>query len=194
MPPASRYDEKTLLARIATGDETAFRKLFELYKERFYSVALKMTQSDEVAKDIVQDIFMSIWSKRENLVHIDNPPSYFFTAVYRRVYHHYRKIALERKLIQGVAPLESENTTDEMVIAHESKNLVSLAVQKLPPQQQIVFKLSKQEGFSREDIARKLQISPNTVKNHLANAVKFVRAFLGNSVFIYTLISCFFKK
>lgn len=195
MVDCSRYDEKALLAEIATGDERAFRKLFDLYKERFYAVVLKMTNSDEVAKDIVQDIFMNIWGKRESLVDIENPSSYFFTAVYRKVYHHYRKIALEKKLLQIVPSVnETVNTTDEMVLAHESESLISQAIAKLPPQQQLVFKLSKQEGLSREKIAHQLHISPNTVKNHLADAIKFIRVVLRNSTFGFLIIFWFFKK
>ncbi|MEO5650092.1 MAG: RNA polymerase sigma-70 factor [Ginsengibacter sp.] len=195
MPECSQYDEKAMLVEIAAGNEYAFRQLFDLYKERFYSVALKMTRSDEVAEDIVQDVFMNIWSKRESLVNIDNPSSYFFTAVYRRVYNHYRKIALEKKLLQAAPPpMESVNITEEMVLAHESKNLIAEAVEKLPSQQQLVFKLSKQEGLSREDIARQLKISPNTVRNHLADAIKFIRGCLRNSTLIFMIIFWFFKK
>lgn len=195
MPDCSIYDEKVLLAKIASGDEHAFRELFNIYKERFYAVVLKMTQSDEVAKDIVQDTFMQIWNKRETLVDVDNPSSYFFTAVYRRVYHHYRKIAIEKKLLQSAAPAkESANTTDEMVLARESESLISQAIAKLPPQQKMVFKLSKQEGLSREDIALQLQISPHTVKNHLADALKFIQTFLHNSAFSFPIIFWLFKK
>lgn len=195
MADCSRSDEKALLREIATGDKLAFKKLFDLYKERFYAVVLKMTSSDEVAQDIVQDVFMNIWSNRENLVDVDNPSAYFFTVVYRRVYHHYRKVAQEKKLLQ-IAPQinESVNTTEEMILAHESNELISQAVAKLPPQQQLVFKLSRQEGFSREDVARQLRISPNTVKNHLADAIKFIRTFLRNSAFIFLLIFWILKK
>lgn len=195
MPDCSLYDEKELLAKIAAGDEQAFKKLFDLYKERFYSVALKMTRSDEVAEDIVQDVFMKIWNKRGRLVDIDNPSSYFFTAVYRRIYHHYRKIALEKKLLQVAPPVKgSVNTTDEMVLAHESNKLISQAISKLPPQQQLVFKLSKQEGLSRNDVARQLHISPNTVKNHLADALKFIRTFIRNSNPAFLIILWLFKE
>lgn len=190
-----KYDEKELLKQVAEGEESAFRKLFDLYKERFYAVALKMTRSDEVAEDIVQDVFMNIWSKREGLVDVVNPSSYFFTAVYRRVYHHYRKIALEKKLLQVVPPAkEWVNTTEEMVLAHEKKNLISEAIAKLPPQQQLAFKLSKQEGLSREDVAHQLHISPNTVKNHLADAIKFIRIFLLKSTLTFLFLFWVFKK
>ncbi len=195
MIDCSRYDERTLLAKVAAGDERAFRKLFDLYKERFYAVILKMTRSDEVAEDIVQDIFMKIWSKRESLVDVENPSSYFFTSVYRKVYHHYNKVALEKKILQISSPVkEWVNTTEEMVLAHESENLISQAIAKLPPQQQLVFKLSKQEGLSREDVAHQLHISPNTVKNHLSNAIKFIRFYLSNSAVIFLVIFWFFKK
>ena len=189
MPDCSQYDQKILLSAIAAGDEHAFKKLFDLYKVRFYSVVLKMTGSDEIAEDIVQDVFMNIWNKRESLLNIDNPSSYLFTAVYRKVYQHYRKVALERKLfLEAPLPKDSVNTTDEMVLAQESNQLISRAISKLPSQQQLVFKLSKLEGLSREDIASQLQISPHTVKNHLAEAIKFIRAFLQNPTLIFLII------
>jgi RNA polymerase sigma-70 factor (ECF subfamily) len=195
LPDCPIYDEKALLSEIAAGDERAFKKLFDLYKERFYAVALKMTRSDEVAEDIVQDVFMNIWNKRETLVDIDNPSSYFFTAVYRRIYHHYRRIAQEKKLLQVVPPVkESVNTTDEIVLARESNRLIWQAISKLPPQQQRVFKLSKQEGLSREDVARQLQISPNTVRNHLADALKFIRTFLRDSSLTFLIQLWIFKE
>ena len=186
---SSLCDEKTMLVEIASGNEPAFKKFFDLYKERFYAVSLKMTGSDAAAQDIVQDVFVNIWNKRESLVDVENPSSYFFTVLYRRVYRYYRKGALEKKLLQGTTfSKESVNTTDDMVLAHESEKLISMAIDKLPPQQKIVFKLSKQEGLSREDIARQLDISPHTVRNHLSDALKSIRNFLVDSAIILLLI------
>lgn len=195
LPDYAQYDEKALLAEVSLGDQRAFRALFDRYKQRFYSTVLKMTGSDEVAQDIVQDVFLKIWTNRENLGNIDNPSAYFFTSVYRRVYQHYRKVALERKILQVAAPTKgSVNTTDEMVLAHESRNLISQAVAKLPPQQQLVFKLSKEEGLSREDVASQLKISPHTVRNHLADAIKSIRVFLQRSSLIFLVMFWVLKK
>lgn len=191
MPEHSIYDERELLALISKGDGSAFRELYELYRERIYAVSRKMTQSDDVASDIVQDVFLNIWKNRDGLAIIENPSSYLFTAVYRRVYQHYRKLALERKFQQATQKIERvENTTEETVLAHESRNMLSMAVSQLPPQQQMVFKLSKEEGYSREDVAEYLNISPNTVKNHLAKALKFVQTYLKSLATIFFFLFC----
>ncbi len=189
------YDEKALLGMIADGDERAFRQLFDLYNERFYAIALKMTRSDKVAEDIVQDVFMNLWIKRESLANVVNPSSYFFTAVYRKIYHYYRSEALNRKFLHSVSPVENfACATEERVLAHESEALISKAISQLPPQQKLVFKLSKQQGFSRADVAHQLNITPNTVRNHLADAIKFIRNFLRNTAYILPYLFWFFKK
>jgi len=191
LPEHSIYDERELLALISKGDGSAFRELYELYRERIYAVSRKMTQSDDVASDIVQDVFLNIWKNRDGLAIIENPSSYLFTAVYRRVYQHYRKLALERKFQQATQKIERvENTTEETVLAHESRNMLSMAVSQLPPQQQMVFKLSKEEGYSREDVAEYLNISPNTVKNHLSKALKFVQTYLKSLATIFFFLFC----
>lgn len=195
MSDYSQYDEKSLLREIALGKEQAFRELFDRYKERFYATVLKMTGSDDVTKDIVQDVFLKIWVNRESLRNIENSPAYFFTVVYRRIYQHYRKVALDRKCLRVASPVkESVNTTEEMLLARESRSLIAKAVAKLPPQQQLIFKLSKLEGMSREDVARQLNISPNTVRNHLADAVKTIRVFLQSSGLIFFVMFWVLKK
>jgi len=144
-----------------------------------------MTRSDSLAQEIVQEIFMKIWQNRSMLPELINPESYFFTCLYRRIFRHYKKLALERKLLQVIAESPGfQNITDETVIANESEKLIRMALAKLPPQQQLVFKMSKQDGLSRKQIAEKLQISPNTVRNHLAHAIQFIKADIRTAIFI----------
>lgn len=185
IPP---YDDRELLRQIATGDEGAFRVIFDRYKDRFYSVVLKMTRSDNVAEEMVQEIFLKIWQNRASLSDINSPDSYFFTVLYRQVFRHYKKLALEQKLLKLISESPTfQNITDEVVLAHESERLINEAITKLPPQQQLVFKLSKQDGLSREQIAEKLHISPNTVRNHLADAIKSIKVYLNHAALVYLL-------
>ena len=179
LPP---YDEKELLSLIADGNEQAFRIFFDLYRNRFYAVVVKMTRSDLVAEEIVQEIFMHIWEKRELLRDVQSPSAYFFTAVYRKIYNHYKKLVLERRIQNHEAQsLDISDTTNETILANESKRLINEAVASLPPQQQLVFKLSKEAGLTREQVAKELNISPHTVKNHLGEAMKTIRGYLDNA-------------
>lgn len=171
-----------MLLQIAGGDESAFRELVNFYGDRFYSLALKMTRSEEVAKDIVQDVFLNIWEKRLSLRDVENPSSYFFTIIYRRIFSHFRKKVTEKDMLRAVSlEKEPENSIEKKLLSKEGCELIEGAIAQLPPRQQEVFRLTKLEGMSREEVARQLQVSPNTVRNHLADAVKFLRIFLKES-------------
>lgn len=163
----------------------AFRELVNIYGDRFYSLALKMTRSEEVAKDLVQDVFLNIWEKRLSLRDVENPSSYFFTIIYRRIFSYYRKKVSEKDVLRAVfLEKEPENSIEKKLLSKESCELIDGAIAQLPPRQQEVFRLTKLEGMSREEVARHLQVSPNTVRNHLADAVKFLRIFLRKSYII----------
>jgi len=189
------YEERDLLQQIAEGNELAFRELLQLYGERFYAVALKMTRSEDVAKDMVQDVFTGIWEKRQVLKQVQNPSSYFFTIIYRRIYSHYRKMASERNALQEVFnEPKHEGSAEESVFAKESRKLMNAAIAQLPPKQQQVFRLSKEDGLSREDIARQLKVSPNTVRNQLADAMKSIKVYLLKTYRIFIVLFFFLKK
>ena len=183
---------QSVLRLVSIGDEQAFRILFDHYKDRFYYVALKMTSLDDIAEEIVQEVFIQLWRQRSSLFSVENPDAYFFTVLYRQVYQYYRKVALDKKVHLALqdSPL-AKNTTDETVLARESEQFIREAVSRLPAQQQLVFKLSKEEGLSREEIADKMQISPNTVRNHLAQGMRSVRTYLQDLALISGIISTF---
>ncbi|MEC5145374.1 RNA polymerase sigma-70 factor, ECF subfamily [Chitinophaga sp. 180180018-2] len=190
MEQRTTYHNHELLVRIAEGDEKAFRIFFDKYRNRFYAVVLKMTRSEALAEDMVQEIFLKIWQNRASLPEITNPDSYFFTSLYRQVFRHYKRAALDRNLLKMVAEAPSfQSITDETVLAREGERLIEEAISRLPAQQQQVFRLSKQDGFSREQIAEQLNISPHTVKNHLADAMKSVKSYLSHSILIYIMLA-----
>lgn len=190
------YDERELLNRISQGDESAFVVFFDLYKNRFFALAFKMTRSREVAEELVQEIFLGIWQKKELLPEIENPSTYFFTSLYRKVFTYYRKQARERKLLERATfdTTEFENTTDLTVLSRDQERMINEAIAHLPPQQRLVFRLSKQEGLSRQEVADRLKISPNTVKNHLAYAIKFLENYLKNPSLVFFIFQFILKK
>jgi len=191
---------RALLVQVAGGDESAFRTFFDTYNKRFYKAVLKMTGSASAAEEIVQELFMQLWQKRANLAAIENPDSYFFTAVYRKVYRYYKSEArlsrLYQDLIENGTSIASNtaNTTEEMVMASESDQLILSAIEKLPAQQKQIFTMSKWQGMSREEIATALHLSPNTVRNHLYQAIKFIKSQMGASYLAVCICSWLLEK
>ena len=179
------------MQRISKGDERAFREVFDLYKGRFFAAALKMTRSPDEAEEIVQEVFVSLWMRRALLTTVENPPSYLFTIVYNAISARFKKIALEMRMKQMIAErvVESENIIEEKLEEKEANQRIQSILHRLPEQQQLVYYLSKEEGLSREEIAHRMHISPNTVKNHLLRATKYIREHFNKVMIIILLIS-----
>lgn len=170
--------EKTLFTRIAKGEEAAYKEIFMRYKDRFYAAAFKMTKSQDLSEEVVQEVFLTLWLRRDTLAKVDNPVSYLFSIVYHSVASHFKKIAKERSLKEKVRKelIFNDCYTEKMVAEKEIRNILQQLIQRLPPQQKIIYQLSKQEGLTRNEIAKQLHISPNTVKNHLLKAMEFIRS------------------
>ena len=183
MPKDLPYDIEILLKQIAEGNESAFRTVFDHYNEPFHATALKMTRSADIAEEIVQEVFVTLWVKRKLVATAKKPEGYLFTILHNSIYTHFRKLAMERKLKSKIRQAEdqSENPIETLLLEKENRTILENIIRRLPPQQRLIYKLSKQEGVSREEIARQLNISPNTVRNHLATAVDFLRTCLKKS-------------
>lgn len=181
MTEVSLFDEKQLFARIANEDEKAFRQLFDLYKLKLYHFVLRMVKQESVAEEMVQEIFMKIWINRSTLNTVENPGNYIFMMARNKTVDHIRKIANETKLREGVKRQisASQDTAYEQILLNESRQLVNDAVAQLSEQKQLIFKLSRVEGYSIDEIAARLNISRSTVKNHIVEILKHIRTYLG---------------
>ena len=174
------YDIKECFQNLAIGDTGAFRTIFELYKKRVFAVALKMLKSETEAEEIVQDVFLSIWLAKEKLSNINDPEAYLFTITYNTIYAYLKKASRNKQLLNTIIDHLSQiqNITDETIAVHETGKLIYKAIQQLPQQQRTIYILCKQEGLSYDEIAEHMHLSRNTVRNHLAEAMKTIRAFL----------------
>lgn len=184
-------NDEWLLKRIAEGDESSFRIIFDRYKTRFYATAVKMTRSADEAEEIVQEVFVNLWLRRRVLANVENPSGYLFTILYNKIYAHFKKLAAERQMMikLGERTPESRCSVEEEFYLKETNRLLNELVGRLPPRQKQIYVLSKQEGLSRDEIAKRLQISPHTVKNHLQEAVKFIRLHLYKAMILFFYFS-----
>ena len=186
------YNIKILIKELAAGDEQAFRGIFDHYKAPFHAAAFKMTRSAHIAEEIVQEVFVTIWLKRRLIGNANHPENYIFTILHNSIYTHFRKLASERQMKSQLKKEqeEGEEVIESLLLEKENKAILENVISQMPPQQRLVYKLAKQEGWSREEIAQGLNISPNTVRNHLAAAVEFLRSYFkkGASVVIWAII------
>ena len=180
----SPYDITTLLKRLAEDDEQAFRKIFDHYKVQFHATAFKMTHSTDIAEEIVQEVFVTLWVKRKLIAIAKKPEGYVFTILHNCIYAHFRKLVLERQLKLKMAQAEeqSENRIETQLLEKENKTIIENVISQLPPQQKLIYRLARQQGLSREEIAFQLKISPNTVKNHLSAAMDYLRSYFKKSL------------
>lgn len=173
-------NEIELLCRVAKGDETAFRLFFDHYWGKIYSVALSLTKSAELSEEIVQDVFLKIWLKKEQLPSIKKFESYLFIVARNHILNQLRSKSsyhpftthLEQYFTASVVSPEQE------MLLKETNQLVYQALEQLPPRQREIYQLSRNEGLDANTIARQLGISKLTVKSHMTKALQFIRHYL----------------
>ncbi len=173
-------NEKELFARMSQGDEAAFTEIFYHYTQRIYHYILNKTKSPETAEEIVQEVFVKIWTNKEKFSEVSNYESYLFTMASNKVLDWFRKMANEEKLKKHVWQTigELSNITIEELDFKHSQELINKAIEQLSPQRKKIFLLNKEDGLTRQEIADQLDLSVHTVNNHLNEAVKQVKEYL----------------
>jgi len=188
-------DEKELLTALKGGDVAAFEVLYKHYSKLIFRKLDKMIKHIPLAEELTQDVFVKIWDKRL-LIDIDKPFNYYiFTIANHAVSDFYRKAARDQRLQDEILSASAQlyNPTEELLFYKESEIVLNRAIEDLPPQQRLVFKLCKIEGKSYEEVADQLNISTSTVSNHIVKATKTIKkAFFGSIHGFLALAICLF--
>lgn len=173
------YQERELLPRIAEGDETAFRQLFEQYRSLFYHTGLQLSGSKEAAEEVVQETFIRIWEKRTYLADLQHPKGYLYRIFQNVLFNYFRYIARQRKAQGSFLQYYEQQGSDEGLSAklrlEAQLAMIEASLKHLTPAQLRVFQLIRQEGLSRKEAAEQLGISPNTVRNLLAESMRVLK-------------------
>ncbi len=175
--PAFLPDERALFARMARGDEAAFGSIFFHYTALIRPFIFSITRSEAITEEIVQEVFLNVWLNRAKMAEGDNYRAYIFTASNNHVYTWLKKRARELRLHSEIGETmpDIDNSIEETIDLKESITIIEKAVENLPPQKKLIWRLSRGEGLSHEQIADRLGLSKNTVKNHLVVAIKMIR-------------------
>lgn len=170
-------DEQQLLREIAGGSQAAFGKLFGYYHGFVYSFSRKITRSDGLAEEAVQDVFLKIWLHREGLGGVENFAAYLNRMVRNHCYNMLRKLANENRMITAhwdQQPLEDHSTVEKLDY-DEVRQILEEAIGTLSPQQQRVYQLCHQQGLKYDEAAAALGISAQTVHAYMKDALRKIR-------------------
>ncbi len=184
MTITQKISDKELITRLNKNDEEALAILYKKYWETMYLAAYNLIKKKEVCEDIIQEIFINIWSKRGKLEIKVSLKSYLYTSTIYKVYDYFRKNSkvIKVELLENFDKRLQYSNPETKLIHNELIEHVNLAINELPEKCRIVFKLSREEQLSYKEIASKLNISVRTVEGHIAKAIKLLKSSLGNTV------------
>ena len=166
-----------LLARVSNGDQEAFSSLFNQFWNKVYTQSLVYLKSPLLAEDVTQEIFCKIWTARASLPQVANFSAYLFITTRNEIISSLRKKKSET--VEPFESLEEEIWLPDKQLQHkEVYSAVMKGIELLPPARQRVFKMSRLDGKSYDEIAAELHISRDGVKDHIVKALVFLRQHL----------------
>jgi len=175
-------DDKELTGLLQNGDELAFTEIYNRYWTKLFAVAANKISDLDEAEEIVQDIFVSLWKRRNELETINTLGPYLAVSVKYRVIKVLAKRSHQQKYsdyTQHIASL-TDDTTQQWLDFEELRGRLAAFVADLPEKCRLVYRLSRESGFSQKQIATELGISEKTVEAHLGKALKTLRTRLSS--------------
>ncbi len=175
-------DDKLLVAEFLKGNVKSFDLLHEKYSERLYGFAFKLLKNKEDSLDIVQETFLRIWQKRNELDENKSFKSFLFTISYNIIMDQLRKRLNDNNYLESLKKnfkldqLISENAADFNILENQIQQFIG----KLPLRRQEIYRLSREKGFSNKEIAENLNISVKSVETQISLAVKFLKSGLSD--------------
>lgn len=170
-------EDYLLIRQFKDGDHHSFKILYQKYAPKLYGFSKKYLSTSEEAEEIVQEVFLRLWEKKENIDESQSFSSYILQAAKHRIFNGFRKKVNERAYLDFLiyADQSSTNFTDMVVDYREIKQKSEKAISAMPPKRQEIFRLSREKGLKNKEIAEKLNISIKTVENQMGQALKFLR-------------------
>jgi RNA polymerase sigma-70 factor (ECF subfamily) len=173
-------NENFLLQEIINGDSQSFRKLYEAYYMQVFLFATRLIKSKSSAEDIVQQAFIKVWETRDRIDISKNFKSYLLTITRNLIIDSLKKTSRDKALIEKMFlnMKAFEENSYSLLLQKEITRLHQEAINNLPRQRKIVYKLSREGELNYEEIASLLGISKNTVRNQISDASKSVRDYV----------------
>lgn len=173
----SKLTDQELLELLKEGDRAAFAEIYDRYAPKIYDQINRMLRDGDSAKDVVQELFIVIWNRAENIHAKGNLAGYLYIAAQNSVLKFLRKGRLQIDYLESLAELaETVAWDDEAEFDVELLHgLIEQEISKLPEKMRTIFEMSRRGDLSYKDIAAELGIAENTVRKQVSNALKIIR-------------------
>lgn len=171
------YSEKQLLQQLKKNDEHALTQLYKAHWQPLFLSAYNVLKDKKASEDIVQEIFLQLWLRRDTLDVRESLKAYLSTAVRYQVFHHIRKASKNKLVLKNEEALFAESP-EEGLLRKDLCGQVHKVVEDLPERCRLIYRLSREEQLTHKEIAHRLNISIKTVENQLTIALRRVRHYL----------------
>lgn len=188
---SERYSlsDEALVEMLALGHDWALKEIFTRYNFRLFRQATGVLQDDDLAKDVVQNVFIDLWNRRESS-QVQVLSHYLARAIKFQVLKQIRNGKLRDDQLKLMADIQFVNQTEESIDCRELEDLLQRAVGELSPRCKEVFELSRYENLSHKEISARLNISPKTVEAQVTKALSSLRKKLQKFFVLALLCVC----
>ncbi len=184
------------MSLLAEDSEYAFQLIYDRHRNLIYKLSIRYLKSPIMAQEVVQDVFLKLWMERKTFKKEYTLEAWLRTVTRNHLLNHLKKIANEWKALDHLRHISPEADQSFLLTGEATHNpqqeQLNQAVGSLPEKQRYIYLLAKQENLSYLDIAKKLSLSPLTVKTHMARALRQIKLLLQTG--ITPVIAYFFQN
>lgn len=182
-----RQPDELILQSLRQGSYDAFDTLYMRYAPHVEAFACCLLKNRSEAEDLAHDIFLKIWENRESIGHIKSFRIYLFRMTKNAVFDIFEHKSVQTRYEQRLLHVEELFTEDisAKIASEDLLMIINMAVEQMPPQRQRVFRMSRYEGLSYQEIAQKLGVTPKTVEYHIRAALAELKKIVGVIAFFF---------
>ncbi|ADY52091.1 RNA polymerase, sigma-24 subunit, ECF subfamily [Pseudopedobacter saltans DSM 12145] len=184
------YTDAELFDLVKNGHSFAFSEIYNRYWEILFRHAYRLLKDKDLAKDIVQEVFVSLWDKIGELDLQFSINAYLYKSVRNKVLNLIEKDKVKNNYLESLAAFinSSEAITDYRLRERLLKEKIEKEIADLPPKMRQIFEMSRKQNLSHRQIAKELNLSDKTVKKQMSNAIKILRLKLGGFIVLSILL------
>lgn len=185
------YNDEELFALLKQGDEEAYATIYKRFWALLYRHALRMLQDVQETEDVIQEVFLTLWNKAEQLELKNSLSGYLYAAVRNRIFDHIEHGKVKSKHMESLGTFMERSTyeTDHLIRERQLRELIEQEIAALPQPMRHIFELSRHGNLSHRQIAEELHVSEGAVRNQVSRALKILRSKLGIMAFLYMILT-----